>query len=215
MRPAADGASPSDRSADGSDSGSESQRSRGPGSSATAQPEQAEPPADRGVDRRPVRGGRPAPPVAGAIWALGVGLLAGRHLPALRAAAARRLNRTRARSAARRRSPQSAPAASRSPASTAAQPVSRNVRSAGAIGVGRRVVTTGSPPAARRVRGAARISSAVARQVAQVRVVVGCRGRNSASAMPPSARRAAYPRWDARGRTPHDAPPTRGWPTPR
>ena len=32
----------------------------------------------------------------------------------------------------------------------------------------------------------------------------------SRSAMPPSARRAACPRWDARGRTPRGAPPTRG-----
>ena len=40
-------------------------------------------------------------------------------------------------------------------------------------------MTTGAPSAARRVRGAARTSSAVVRQVAQVRVVVGCRGRIS------------------------------------
>ena len=78
------------------------------------------------------------------------------------------------------------------------------------MGGGRRVVTTGAPSAARRVRGAARTSSAVVRQVAQVRVVVGCRGRISgrdAAQCPESGVPGAGM---GVGRTPRGAPPTRG-----
>ena len=74
MRPAANGASPSDRSVDGLDSGSESQRSQGQASSTTPQPEQAGPPADRGVTGGLFAAADPRLPWL-VLLGLGVGLL--------------------------------------------------------------------------------------------------------------------------------------------
>lgn len=61
-------------------------------------------------------------------------------------------------------------------ASTAAHPESRKVTSDGSGRGGRRVRGMGTSPGWRTVRGAARVSAAVARQVAQVRVDDGDAG---------------------------------------
>jgi len=62
------------------------------------------------------------------------------------------------------------------PAMIAANPESRNVGAGGAEGGGRRVRGIGISPGSRTVRGAARVSAAVARQVAHVRVEEGATG---------------------------------------
>ena len=62
-------------------------------------------------------------------------------------------------------------------ASTAAQPESRKVGGGGAWRGGRRVRGMITSPGCRTVRGAARVSAAVARHVAQVRVEDGAIGR--------------------------------------
>ncbi|HET9539298.1 MAG TPA: hypothetical protein VFQ46_01750, partial [Candidatus Limnocylindria bacterium] len=71
---AANGASPSDRSVDGLDSGSESQRSQEQASSTTPRPEQAGPPADRGVTGGLFAAADPRLPWL-VLLGLGVGLL--------------------------------------------------------------------------------------------------------------------------------------------
>ena len=66
----------------------------------------------------------------------------------------------------------------RAATSRAAQPESRKVAGIGSGRGGRRVRGIGEPsPGWRTVRGAARVSAAVARQVAQVRVDDGDAGR--------------------------------------
>jgi len=62
------------------------------------------------------------------------------------------------------------------PARTAAHPESRNVAGAGCGRGGRRVRGSGTSPGWRIVRGAERVCSAVARQLAHVRVEDGCEG---------------------------------------
>jgi hypothetical protein len=62
------------------------------------------------------------------------------------------------------------------PTMTAAQPESRKVAGAGCGRGGRRVRGIGISPGWRAVRGAVRVCSAVARQLAQVRVDDGCDG---------------------------------------
>lgn len=61
-------------------------------------------------------------------------------------------------------------------ASTAAQPESRNIGTGGSGRGGRRVRGIGTSPGCRTVRGAARVSAAEARHVAQVRVDDGDAG---------------------------------------
>jgi hypothetical protein len=74
LRPAVNGASPSDRSADGLDSGSESQRSQEQAGSTTPQPGQAGPPTDRGVTGGLFADSDPRLPWL-VVLGLGVGLL--------------------------------------------------------------------------------------------------------------------------------------------
>ena len=75
------------------------------------------------------------------------------------------------------------------PARTAAQPESRKFGSGGAGRGGRLVRGIGTSPGWRTVRGAARVSAAVARQVAQVRVddgEAGWIGERVAAQWPPA-----------------------------
>ena len=137
--------------------------------------------ADRDEHGQPVR----RQPTRGLPWlvvlGLGVGLLVVGTLPALRATpAARRLTRRASlgQTPGDDRGNQHQQEHDRRPAAPPSRE-SRNVRSAGAMGGGGGSSAPAPRPAARRVRGAARVSAAVARQVAQVRVVVGCAGRIS------------------------------------
>ena len=75
------------------------------------------------------------------------------------------------------------------PAITAAHPESRNVDGGGAARGGRRVRGIGTSPGWRTVRGAARVSAAVARHEAQVRVddgETGWIGERDAPQWPPA-----------------------------